>query len=119
MGFFRALGQLAGGIHNDRATYSVGAENLSVSKGVDGYDPMRNTSGQGKILVHLSPANTLSARFYAVDGFQQINTTPFAAGDVPPSGIVIAKPLQISSLNQFENGVPLGEISFNGGNFMP
>ena len=118
-GFFRGVGQLAGGFHNDRVTYTVGAQNLSVTEGVDGYDAMRNTSGQGKILFHLSPGNTLSARFYAVDGFQQINTSPFAAGDVPPSGIVIAKPLQLGELNQFENGVPLGAIHFNGGNFVP
>ena len=86
LGFFRAGAQLAGGIRANRVTYSVGAGNMSVTEGVDGYDAMRDTSGQGKIQFHLTPTSTLAARFYAVDGFQQVNTTPFAAGDVPPLG---------------------------------
>ena len=47
-GFFRGVGQLAGGIHSDRVTYSVGAENLSVTEGVDGYDAMREYKRSGQ-----------------------------------------------------------------------
>ncbi|MFN8007861.1 MAG: TonB-dependent receptor [Terriglobia bacterium] len=119
LGFFRGLAQVAGGIHNDRVTYSLGAGNLSVTRGVDGDDATRNTSGQGKLQFHLSPTSTLSARLYAVDGFQQINTSPFAAGEVPASGIVPAVPLSLDALNQFESGVPLDQIHFNGANFVP
>ena len=98
LGLFRGRAQIGSGIKNDWLTYSAGVSYLNVWNGIDGDDAARNTSGQGRVTVHFTPTTTLSARIYATDAFQQINTNPQTLGTLPSSGIIDAIPLAPSEL---------------------
>ena len=68
---------------------------LNVSRGVDGQDEARNTSGQGRVLFRLSPTTTLSGRIYAADSRLDINNSPDALVTFP-TGIIEAIPLSLT-----------------------
>ena len=51
LGLFRGRAHLSGGAFGDRLQYSGGVGHLNVTRGVDGENPARNTSGQGLSLV--------------------------------------------------------------------
>ncbi len=55
LGMFRGRGQVAGGARNNSIVYSAGFSHLNVSRGIDGQDEARNTSGQGRVLFRLRP----------------------------------------------------------------
>ena len=65
LGMFRGRAQVAGGARNDSIVYSAGFSHLNVTRGIDGQDEARNSSGQGRILFRLTPTTTLSGRIYA------------------------------------------------------
>lgn len=120
LGLARGRAQVAGGAGPaDRLTYSAAVSHLNVSRGVDGEDDARNTSGQGRLVVRLTPRSTLSARLYAADSFLRLNENPLAVGTLPASGIIDARPLAESELRRFERGASVSELSLNGANFIP
>ncbi len=80
---FRGRAQVAGGTRNNGIVYSAGFSHLNVSRGVDDQDEARNTSGQGRVLFHLTPTTTLSGRIYAVNSRLQLNNSPQAIGTLP------------------------------------
>jgi iron complex outermembrane receptor protein len=49
LGLFRGRARLSGGTARDQLTYSAGLAHLNVTSGVDGNDPARNVSGQGRV----------------------------------------------------------------------
>jgi iron complex outermembrane receptor protein len=117
LGLFRGHAQIAGGTR--RFVYSVGATHLNVARGIDRDDAARNTSGQGRVLLRLSPTMTLSGRIYAGTSFVQLNNSPDVIGTLPATGIVDARPLSRAQLRRFEMGVPTTQLTLDGATFIP
>jgi vitamin B12 transporter len=117
LGLFRGRAQVAGG--TSRFIYSAGASHLNVARGIDRQDAARNTSGQGRVVLCLSPTATISGRLYAGTSFVQINNSPDVIGTLPPTGIVDARPLSRAELRRFESGVPTTQLQVNGATFIP
>lgn len=116
LGLFRGRAQLAGG--TTRFAYSAGASHLNVTRGIDGDDAARNTSGQGRVVLRLQPTMTLSGRVYAGTSFVQLNSSPEVFGPLPLTGIIEARPISRADLRRYEMGVPLGLLSLRG-TFIP
>lgn len=116
LGLFRGRAQLAGGTTG--FAYSAGASHLNVTRGIDGDDAARNTSGQGRVVLRLQPTMTLSGRAYAGTSFVQLNNSPEVFGPLPLTGIIEARPISRADLRRYEMGVPLGLLSL-GGTFIP
>ena len=117
LGLFRGRAQIAGG--TGRFVYSGGLTHLNVTRGIDGDDATRNTSGLGRILLRLSSTTTLSGRFLAGTSFVQVNNSPEGIGALPPAGIIHARPISISELRRYEAGIPTAQIQLNGATFVP
>src|SRR5882724_2633741 len=119
LGFFRGRGQVAGGARNNSIVYSTGFSHVNVSRGIDGQDEARNTSGQGRVLFRLSPTTTLSGRIYAANSRLQLNNSPAAIGSVPATGIIEAVPLSLAEQERYEAGVPIASLNIGAATFIP
>ena len=119
LGMFRGRGQFAGGSHNNTIVYSAGFSHLNVTRGVDGQDEARNTSGQGRVLFRLTPTATLSGRIYAANSRLQLNNSPQGIGTLPATGIIDAIPLSPTELRRFEAGVPTTQLNVGAATFIP
>ena len=119
LGTFRGRGQFAGGFHTNTIVYSAGFSHLNVTRGVDGHDEARNTSGQGRILFRLTPTTTLSGRIYAANSRLQLNNSPQGIGTLPATGIIEAIPLSPTELLRFEAGVPTSQLNVGAATFIP
>jgi vitamin B12 transporter len=117
LGLFRGRAQVAGG--TSRFLYSGGATHLNVARGIDRDDAARNTSGQGRVVLRMSPTATLSGRVYAGTSFVQINNSPDVVGTLPPTGIIDARPLSRAELRRFESGVPKTQLQVDTATFIP
>ncbi|HKO62862.1 MAG TPA: TonB-dependent receptor plug domain-containing protein, partial [Pyrinomonadaceae bacterium] len=117
LGLFRGRAQIAGG--SGRFVYSGGLTHLNVTRGIDGDDATRNTSGLGRVLFRLSPTTTLSGRFLSGTSFVQINNSPEGIGALPPAGIIDARPLPVSELRRYEAGIPIAQLKLDGATFIP
>ena len=78
LGLLRTGAKLAGAAWKERLLYSAGLMHLNVSKGVDGDDAHRNTSGQGFAQFRLDGKTLLSGRVFANGSFTQLNIIPSA-----------------------------------------
>jgi vitamin B12 transporter len=116
LGMFRARGHVAGG---DRIVYSAGFSQFNVTRGVDGQDEARNTSGQGRVLFRLTPLTTLSGRIYAADSRLQLNNSPEGIGNLPATGIIEGIPLSLTELGRYEAGVPTSQLIVGNATFVP
>jgi outer membrane receptor protein involved in Fe transport len=116
---FRGRGQVAGGARSNTIVYSAGLSYLNVSRGVDGQDEARNTSGQGRVLFRLTPTTTISGRIYAANSHLQLNNSPEGIGNLPPTGIIDAVPLSPAELNRYEAGVPSSQLNVGPATFIP
>ncbi len=77
LGSARGLVRIGGGLGPvQRLIYSGGGSHRNVTRGVDGFDPYRNTGGQGYARFTLAPALTLSGRIFGTDSFLAINESP-------------------------------------------
>jgi outer membrane receptor protein involved in Fe transport len=120
MGYARGRAQFAGSAGEaERVVYSAAFSHLNVARGVDGDDATRNTTGQGRVLLRLTPTATLSARLYASDTFVQLNEEPQAVGALPASGIVDARPVSRAELRRYESGTALGQLNVGTATFLP
>ena len=119
LGMFRGRGQFAGGSRKNTIVYSAGFSHLNVTRGVDGQDEARNTSGQGRVLFRLTPTTTLSARIYAANSRLQLNNSPEAIGTLPATGIIEAIPLSPTELRRFEAGIPTSQLNVGAATFIP
>lgn len=108
LGMFRGLVRASGGALKERLQFSAGLGHLNVTRGVDGDDRARNTSGQGFAQYRLSARSRATARLLASDTFAGLNLTPFAApaANLPAAGAVRAVPLPYSQLKLAEAGLP-------------
>src|SRR5205085_3899718 len=119
LGLFRGRAQLAGGTKSNRFVYSVALAHLNVTRGIDGDDAARNTSGQGRVLFRFTPKTTLSARIYAADAFTQLNSDPRPIAAPLPAGIINAVPLSRAELQRFESGTPAEQLNNGAATFIP
>src|SRR5882724_545998 len=119
LGMFRGRGQFAGGARDNSIVYSAGFSHLNVSRGIDGHDEARNTSGQGRVVFRLTPTTTLSGRIYAANSRLQLNNSPQGIGTLPATGIIEAIPLSPSELRRFEAGVPTSQLNVGAATFIP
>lgn len=119
LGMFRGRAQVAAGARNNSIVYSAGFSHLNVTRGVDGQDEARNTSGQGRILFRLTPSATLSGRIYAATSRLQLNNSPQGIGNLPPTGIIEAIALSPTELRRFEAGVPTSQLNVGAATFVP
>ncbi len=119
LGMFRGRGQVAGGTRNNSIVYSAGFSHLNVTRGVDGQDEARNTSGQGRVLFRLTPTATLSGRIYAATSRLQLNNSPQGIGTLPATGIIEAIPLSLTELRRYEAGVPTSQLNVGNATFIP
>lgn len=93
LGYARGLARFSGSAGTDqRFIYSGGLSHLNVSSGVDGQDPVHNTSGQVWAQYRIRPQSALSARYFGNDLMLGVNGNP-QAGTLPPgNGPVRAVP---------------------------
>jgi len=117
LGMFRGRAQVAGGGHS--VLYSAGFSHLNVTKGIDGDDESRNTSGQGRVLFHLTRTTTISGRIYATNSRLQLNNSPEAIGNLPPTGIIEAIVLSPGEQRRYEAGVPSSLLNVGAATFIP
>jgi iron complex outermembrane receptor protein len=120
LGYLRGRAQVSGSAGEaERITYSAAISHINVARGIDGHDEARNTGGQGRVLLRLTPTATLTARLYAADSFAQLNTDPQVVGQVPATGIVAARPVPLAEVKRYESGVGLGQLNVGDATFMP
>ncbi len=119
LGMFRGRAQVAGGPRNNSIVYSAGFSHLNVTRGVDGEDEARNTSGQGRVLFRLTPTTTLSGRIYAANSRLQLNNSPEGIGNLPPTGIIEAIALSPEEQRRYEAGVPPSILNVGAATFIP
>ena len=120
LGLMRGRAQVSGSAGEaDRVIYSAAVSHLNVTRGVDSKDATRNTSGQGRVLLRLTPTATLSARLYASDSFAQLNAEPQVVGNVPATGIVTARPVPRAEVRRYESGVGLSQLNIGDATFLP
>ena len=106
LGFSRGLARVGGGLGGvDRLVYSAGISHVNVTRGVDGFDAYRNTSGQGSVRYRFRPSISLSGRVWASDAFSALNELPTFDPSVlanhPASGPVRAMGLASKQLDRF------------------
>ena len=119
LGMFRGRAQVAGGARNDSIVYSAGFSHLNVTRGVDGQDEARNTSGQGRVLFRLTPTTTLSGRIYAANSRLQLNNSPQSDRYPTSTGIIEAIPLSLTEQRRYEAGVPTSQLNIGAATFIP
>jgi iron complex outermembrane receptor protein len=112
LGLFRGRASFAGGAAADRFSYSAGVAHLNVSRGVDRNDAARTTSGQLRLQYSFTPSLSLAGRIFTADSFVQLNDSPRAVPNQPPTPPPIrAIPLPLDQQRLYEAGQP-----FNVGN---
>ena len=107
LGMFRGRADVAGSLAGDRFGYSLGISHFDVLSGVNGDEPARISSAQGRLDYNLSAATHLFGRIYAADSFAKLTSSPIAFGNVPASGIVNAVPLPGPQFASYEAGAPI------------
>ena len=111
LGSARGLARFGGGLSPaNRLLYSGGVSHWNVMRGVDGFDPYRNTSGQGFVRYTMTPKLFLSARLYAGDSFLALNESPTFVDAVRANhtgeGAVPAIALAPDQVRAFSRGQP-------------
>ena len=111
LGMLRSAARIGGGIGDgDRFVYSGGIAHLNVTEGVDGFDPYRNTSGQGYVKYNFTPNVSLSGRVWATDAFATLNESPTFTDAIlanhPDGGVIPAIGLSDKERERFEQGEP-------------
>lgn len=89
---FRGRADLAGSLRGNRLQYSAALGHFDVLSGIDGEEPDRTSSAQGRLDATLSPTTQLFARIFAADSFSKVTFGPAAADGLPASGILVAVP---------------------------
>jgi iron complex outermembrane receptor protein len=118
LGFFRGLARAGGGTEGGRFLYSGGVSHINVTRGVDPFDPYRNTTGQGFARFNLTPRISVSGRVFTGDSFLATNESPTVDDTLlvnhPASGPVPGIGLPSDQLRVFEAGQPFraGDATF-------
>ncbi len=108
LGMFRGVARGGGGALGERLVYSGGVSHLNVTRGLDGANPYRNTTGQGFFEYRFSPAVAWSGRALAGDAFLQLADSPYVAAELeanhPAAGSVPGIPLPDGQVRLIEHG---------------
>ncbi len=119
LGAARGAARVGGGLLPlNRLIYSGGVAHFNVSEGIDGFDPYRNTSGQGYLRYSFTPDVSLSGRFYGGDSFAALNESPTLVEAVtanhPAAGPIPAIGLPAEEVRRFSSGRPItaGKATF-------
>jgi len=110
LGLGRGAARIGGSLGaSERLIYSGGLAHLNVTEGQDGFDPHRNSSGQGFARYNFTPSISLSGRVYAADSFIALNESPTfdpaVLANHPPQGPVEAVGLDDEQLRRFAQGL--------------
>ncbi|MCB1018337.1 MAG: TonB-dependent receptor, partial [Acidobacteria bacterium] len=93
---------------DDRLLYSGGLAHMNVSRGVDGFDPARNTSTQGFARWSFTPKLSLTGRIFGADAFAALNesptTDPSLNVSIPTTGLIAATGLSPAERHRYESG---------------
>ncbi len=119
LGTFRGRAQTAGGLAHDKLQYSFGITHLNVVNGVDGDDPARITSAQGRLGYRFSSKVRLSGRIFAADSFSKLNDSPLSVGNVPATGIINAVPVSSAVLHAYEQGADVSQVNTGPATYLP
>lgn len=111
LGLIRGRATLAGGLRDNRLTYSAGILHLNVMSGIDGNDRTRSSGIQSFTRYTVTPRFSLSARVFSSDDFVQPNLSPTATGlpaaNIPNTVIVEAIPLARAQVLRSSAGLPI------------
>lgn len=84
LGMARGMAKFSGSAGSrEQFRYSGGLAHLNVTRGVDGNDPVHNTSGQFWGQYVFRPGTTLSGRYFGNDLMLGLNSTPTTPSDLP------------------------------------
>jgi vitamin B12 transporter len=119
LGVFRGRAQVSGSFNGGQIPYSLGATQNYIGEGVDGDDPYRATSVQGRIMFHLSPATRLVVRGFGGDSFGKVNSEPDIIGEPSGMGIINAIPLAPALLHLYNQGTPISQLNTGNATFIP
>jgi iron complex outermembrane receptor protein len=119
LGYFGSRGQVAGGFRSDQIPYSLGVAQTYVGGGVDGTNPYRSTSVQGRIMFHLAPSTHLVVRLFGGDSFGSVGSEPVMIASPPPSGILDAIALAPALVRLFNQGTPISQLNTGNATFVP
>jgi iron complex outermembrane receptor protein len=111
LGQSRARAVVRGGAFDDRVTFSAGALQWTVARGIDGHDASRSTGGQGLVRVKLNDATRLVARVLTSADRVDANASPSTSGipdaNIPDQTIVDAIPVPPAEVVHSEAGLPV------------
>ncbi|MDQ2843324.1 MAG: TonB-dependent receptor, partial [Acidobacteriota bacterium] len=106
LGLFRGIARVAGGMLDNRLSYSAGLAHLNVTDGVDSAEAVRNWSGQGGLTYALTPHLRIGVTEFAKTGFLQDNVSPGTTATAPTVGIIPAIPLTGAQIRLADAGQP-------------
>ncbi|MDP3001157.1 MAG: TonB-dependent receptor plug domain-containing protein [Bryobacterales bacterium] len=116
---FRSRAAVAGSLKRDKLRYSLGAAHLNVISGVNGDDPARTTSAQGRLDYAVSSKVHLFGRMFTSDSFSKLRNSPQGIGNLSSSGIIDAIPLSAAELRRYEAGTPISRLDPGRASFIP
>ena len=118
LGFGRGLLQLGGPLSHT-LSFTTGLQHTNVSGGLDGQDPLRNTTLQTGVVWRPRATVSLTGRIYGADAFVGLNLSPFSGPTsvLPARGVVHAVPITLEQQRAVEAGQPIQYT--NGANLVP
>ncbi|MDA2931451.1 TonB-dependent receptor, partial [Acidobacteria bacterium AH-259-O06] len=84
LGLAQGSGGFSGQTHSKRLSYSLHADHINYTRGLDDHDTYRNNSGKVRIIYTPSPRVRLFARFHVTDSFLFLNQSPSPLANLPP-----------------------------------
>ena len=102
LGLFRGTAKLSGDSLQQRFGYSGAVTHLNVSNGVNGTNPVHNSSAQGFAEFRIRPRSTISGRFFGNEQMIALADSPYsltvpATGDIPAIAGVTFAPAPVNS----------------------
>lgn len=103
LGLFEGSAHIAGGLANNRISYTASAINMNETKGVDSVEASRNWSGQGGVQYEFSPTMHAAVDVIGTNSFLQPSVTPSSLST--GTGIIDAIPVPANQLKLADAGL--------------
>ena len=84
LGLLQGAGGLEGLTASRRFSYSIAGTHVNYTRGLDGRDTYRNSSGNSRFTYDFTPQARLFLRFHLADSFLFLNRSPSPLPDLPP-----------------------------------
>ena len=106
LGVIRGVGNLSGGVYQDKLTFSAGGSHFYMTEGVRDGLPYRNNSVQGAARYSFQPGISITGRAWYSNNYLASTESPTFSASMPanPGGEVDAIALPISELEKYEKG---------------